>query len=118
MKRTKKYLAAEKALGKHLTGANEKIYAHMESLGYWWDQKSGTWKQSEKPSSSIFETSKGEPTGVVKIRIMAHPDDLYKAIGYIQDTNFRIVEISEKTYPNRNGAGSRIYITATLGGAL
>ena len=45
---------------------------------------------------------------------MAHPDDVENAVKLAKKTpGMRVIDISDP-YPNRKGAGVRIYLTAVL----
>jgi len=120
MRKTKKFVAgvvAAKSSGLGLIwSSNEELYEALEDDNFYWKAKAGEWQQLEhKPSTSVFQADDGTPTGIVKIRVMAHPDDVQKAVQKIKATNgLRVIEISEKTYPNRKGTGVRIYVTALL----
>lgn len=119
-RKTKKYvqaLATVKLARIYLTNrSHETVYQELEGNNFFWNSKKGEWQYKEHaPSTSIFEADDGTPTGIVKIRVMAHPDDLGQAINYLKSCpGMRVIEISEKSYPNRKGTGERIYTTAIL----
>lgn len=98
---------------------HESVYQELNDNYFFWNSKKGKWEHKEyAPSTSIFEADDGTPTGIVKIRVMAHPDDLEPAIAALKKCpGIRVIEISEKTYPNRKGTGERIYTTVILDGA-
>jgi len=119
MKLTKKYKAALKVVGVDKSVRvrecieNEVLYRKLEDAGYWWDHKVGKWDNTPH-SESIFLTPDGKPSGALRIRVMAHPDDLDNAIAAIKEsTGYRITEVSEQ-YNNRNGAGVRVYLTCQM----
>lgn len=95
---------------------HESVYETLNSDNFFWNPKAGTWEHKKHaPSNSVFQADDGTPTGIVKIRVMAHLDDLEQAIAYLKKCpGMRLVEISEKSYPNRKGTGERIYTTAIL----
>jgi hypothetical protein len=57
-----------------------------------------------------------QPTGVVRLRVMAHPDDCGKAIALLKKKLGKdavLTEVSDP-YENRKGAGVRVYSTLVL----
>jgi hypothetical protein len=92
---------------------NEKLNETLERNGFWWNGKKRAWeKESEKPSTTIFADKKGNPTGIMRLRLMCHPDETAWLIEALQQNpHFRVIEVSEKTYANRHGAGERAYLT-------
>jgi hypothetical protein len=119
MKRTKKYVAGERLMlkiGGRIPDENADLYAVLERRGYWWDAKSGKWLDTPAPSTSVFKTSHGTPTGVVKIRVMAHPDEVQSALSLL-DKAFKVVNVSEQ-YENRKGPGVRVYVDVLLSGGM
>lgn len=118
-RKTKKYVMAKKYMDDNglffMTNINQKIYECLEDKNVFWDAKKGVWEHKEfKPSTSVFEADDGMPTGLAKIRVMAHPDDVPIMIEALKKSNdFRVVEIS-KPYKNRRGSGERVYTTILL----
>lgn len=112
MKRTHKYKAGIsrlRELGITVKGyENDDLYELLHSKKQIWDHKQGKWIEGSK---SMFGDD--EPSGVIRIRVMAHPQDVHSAVHYLKGTNFKIVEVSDE-YPNRRGSGVRVYITAQL----
>lgn len=92
---------------------NEKMNETLERNGFWWNGKKRQWeKESEKPSTTIFADKKGAATGVARLRLMCHPDETAFFVEALQQNpHFRVIEVSDKTYANRHGAGERAYIT-------
>ncbi len=92
---------------------NSLLYAAVEQKEYWWNGKSRRWeKETEKPSTTIFEDNKGKPTGIMRLRVMCHPEETQWLIDALYDNpHFTVIEVSEKTYANRHGAGERAYLT-------
>ena len=119
MKRTKTYQAAsqkyyeiEKAVAVKFD--NDELYAYLERKGFWWNADTGEWCKGNKPSTSIFKTDDDVASGVIRLRVMAHPDDVENAVKLAKKTpGMRVIDISDP-YPNRKGAGVRIYLTAVL----
>jgi hypothetical protein len=107
---TDKYIKALSVLRKKSKPAHEELYQEMSDKGYIWENSQ--WKQGVAKSTSIFESDYGNPTGIIHIRLMAHPDDITNALTQIVP-NYNVSEVSNP-YPNRKGKGVRVYITATL----
>lgn len=91
---------------------NEDLYEKLESKGFWWNGKTQSWEAEEtRPSASIFSEKDGSATGIANIRLMCHPDETEAFLKAIEKVGFwKVVEVSEKSYANRNGAGERTYI--------
>jgi len=118
MKRTEKYRKAEslaflKNLPMPYPQDNEHVYEMLENNGFWWNGKKKAWeKESTRPSTTIFADKKGKATGIGRLRLMCHPDEEEAFIEAIRSiTNLEIIEVSDKSYKNRNGAGYRTYLT-------
>lgn len=92
---------------------NEKLNETLEAKGFWWNGKKRQWeKESTKPSPTIFADKKGKATGIMRLRIMCHPDETQWLIAALQkNPDFTVIEVSEKSYKNRHGAGERAYLT-------
>lgn len=89
---------------------NDTLYGRLEAAGYIWDSKLKHWKRGSK---SMFKDADGDASGVIRFRFMGHPDDVHHTIKAIKDSLphfLRLVEVSEE-YPNRRGAGVRVYAT-------
>lgn len=119
MKRTKKYIAGlarlhelnGKSRGRPKRYENEALYQLLESQKQIWDHKQGLWAEGTK---SMFGDD--SPSGVIRLRVMAHPQDVNQAVNTIaQQNNLKIIEQSD-LYPNRRGSGVRVYLTCVLGG--
>jgi hypothetical protein len=118
MKKTDKFskghaLAKSKGFELPYLSANETLYEILESKGFWWNGKKKAWeKESTRPSTSIFADKKGKPTGIMRLRLMCHPDETQWLIDALcENPHFAVMEVSEKTYANRHGAGERAYLT-------
>jgi len=93
---------------------NDKLYEWLEKRHWWWDASEGKWNKGNKPSNSIFKTDDDVASGVIRLRVMAHPDDVEIAVKQAKKTpGMRVIEVSDP-YPNRKGAGVRVYLTAVL----
>jgi hypothetical protein len=115
MRRTAKYVAAEstaKLLKLRFTPRT--LYDRLQEAGYIWDNRKGVW---ERGSTSMFKDDQGLPTGVIRLRLMAHPEDVDRACELLQvqlsAAGARLFDVSAQ-YPNRRGAGTRIYATVLL----
>lgn len=118
MKMTEKFrkghaLAKEKGLKLPFISENEALYEILENKGFWWNGKKKAWeKEATRPSTTIFADKKGKPTGIMRLRLMCHPQEVKWLIDALYDNpHFTIIEVSEKTYKNRHGAGERAYLT-------
>jgi hypothetical protein len=124
MKQTAKYKAALKvapsvlspAMVAHCRTENVLIYDALESSGWFWSAKDGEWTQS-KISTSMFADDAGDPSGVVRLRLMAHPGDMDQFLELIakalDSQGIATIETSN-VYPNRRGAGLRVYLSCKL----
>lgn len=118
MRATEKYvkgheLAEKKDFPVPYPPDNENLYAMLEKKGFWWNGKKKAWeKEATKPSPTIFADKKGKPTGIMRLRIMCHPQETQWLIQALQENpHFTVIEVSEKAYANRHGAGERAYLT-------
>lgn len=118
MRATDKYvkahdLAEKKGFPMPYPRDNENLYEMLESKGFWWNGKKKAWeKEATRPSTTIFADKKGKPTGIMRLRLMCHPQEVQWLIDALHDNpHFTIIETSEKTYKNRHGAGERAYLT-------
>lgn len=89
---------------------SDQLYQALQDKGYIWDAQAVEWKLG---STSIFKDEFGEPSGVIRLRVMAHQQDVHQAVHALQGSNLKIVEVSEP-YPNRKGAGVRVYVTCLI----
>jgi hypothetical protein len=118
MRRTKKYkkalqFAREKGIDVPRRIDNAHLYEKLQKRGFWWSSRESTWNDTPQPSNSVFaETVQGnEPSGVVKIRVMAHPDEVDEFVRRVQQApGVKIFEVSNH-YQNRKGVGVRVYLT-------
>lgn len=119
-RQTKKYKAAMgtvKAARIYLKKSDhESVYQELEDNHFFWNAKKGKWEHKEYvPSTSIFSNDDGSSTGIGKIRLMFHPDDMPDAVKALkQCPQWRVIEVSDKEYQNRKGDGTRVYTTVIL----
>lgn len=91
------------------------LFAAVRRIGYSWDGE--MWVKRNPESTSIFADADGNATGAVRLRVMAHPDDVEAAVEALRKVpGMWIAEVSDKAYPNRKSAGVRVYVTAWLKG--
>lgn len=108
------------ALVENLPAATENAeqYKILERAGYTWHK--GEWDKREKAerlrtkSGSQFTDIDGRASGLIRLRVMGHPEDVHNAIHYVKDNNWRVLDVSEP-YENRRGDGVRVYITCLMG---
>jgi hypothetical protein len=66
-------------------------------------------------SGSIFEDADGLPIGVFKLRVMANDAEIAGVCAEISraivNAGISVIEVSDKSYPNRRGSGVRVYLT-------
>jgi hypothetical protein len=118
MKRTSKRIFAEVVAVRELKRNysdvarmnNESLYSMIQNCGFVWGADSKKW---EIKSTSMFADDLGLPSGIIRLRVMAHPDQLESAIHAIQGSNLKVLEVSEP-YHNRKGSGIRVYLTCKL----
>lgn len=119
MKHTAKLMAALRMINQlNLPTASEQsgIYNNLERAGYYWNSETQIW-ENLKRSSTMFANDDGLPTGVIRLRVMAHPGDMDQLMEVIRESlDSYGVTIQEESnpYPNRRGPGLRIYITGVL----
>lgn len=118
MRRTKKYtqaVAAACSLGIQRADGipHEQLYLALAERSYCWD--GATWSPGTPESSSVFKTYDEQPSGLVKLRLMAHPDEIEEAVRLLRDRMpaGAIYEVSDP-YPNRKGVGVRVYVSMRL----
>lgn len=125
MRQTAKYNAARSAA--HDAGIitariqdSIQLYAALAECGYAWDSKAGIWEKSNRPinasgtaSKSIFSDDDNLPSGVYRLRVMAHPDEVDEIVRNFQRQIGGVVEVSDH-YPNRKGGGVRVYLTCKV----
>jgi hypothetical protein len=119
MRRTAKYDAALRTLSANKLTINGDLYATLAANQFAWNSEDQTWFKTKRPvdptgreKASEFTDDENLPSGVVRLRLMGHPDDL-KVLLPILKSALNMIEISEP-YPNRGGAGVRIYTQAKL----
>lgn len=97
----------------------EDLYEKLAAEGYAWDSQRQAWDKTARPidatgraSESMFIDDDNQPSGVYRLRIMGHPEDLERVIRALHD-KLDIIEVSG-VYPNRRGGGMRVYLTGKL----
>jgi hypothetical protein len=124
MKQTAKFKAALRAAGNLLEPAefaivrneNAPLYDALEKRSWFWSADEGQWSEN-KHSSSMFADDIGDPSGVVRLRLMSHPGDMDQFMELIAKAldAYGITRIeTSNLYPNRRGAGLRVYLTCKL----
>ena len=117
MRKTVKYTAGQKLariLKIKSTLAHDKLYEQLQAQNYYWNSQAKVWEQG-KPQTSMFAADDDEtPSGVVRLRVMAHPAEIERAVEAAKSTKgMRCIETSDK-YPNRRGIGVRVYLTFVM----
>lgn len=117
MRKTAKFVAAvakAKALNLKLKSEHDAPYKGLEAAGWYWDSDNQAWEEG-KPQTSMFAgDDEDTPSGVIRLRVMAHPGDIDAAVsGAKTAKGMRCIETSDK-YPNRRGVGMRVYLTFVL----
>lgn len=120
MRKTAKYTAGQKlarTLKIKSTLAHEKLYQAIESAGYHWDSDNQVWQEGKAQSTSMFASDDDDtPSGVVRLRVMAHPKEIAQVVALAKKTpGMRCIETSGE-YPNRRGIGVRVYLTFVMDG--
>lgn len=121
MRMTEKRIAAEIAAREVLKLSpaksraldNDTLYRRLNAAGHIWNSKAKNW---ERGSTSMFTDADGEPTGVIRLRFMGNEADVFAAVGTVKKNlpqGAVMTEVSDP-YPNRRGAGVRIYATVVL----
>lgn len=113
MRKTAKYTAAQKQarlLKIKATLAHEDLYNALVAAGWFWNSKTGQWEQG-KQQTSMFAGDDDTPSGVIRLRVMAHPQEITEAVRLVKTApGMRCIETSGE-YPNRRGIGVRVYLT-------
>lgn len=119
MRETTKLRLARVALLAHEIPWTTDPYPVLAKAGFAWDSTKQLWFKTKRPvdptgreMASEFTDDENLPSGVVRLRLMGHPDDLEILLPILKSA-LQMIEISEP-YPNRGGAGVRIYTQAKL----
>ena len=107
MKRTRKFVAAEKIALKIGVNIDENLYKNLEKNNYFWDSNQGQWIEGETAHS---------PSSLVKIRVWADSNYIKRdcdiIIASLASSGFVIEEGSEPyTCRPPQQLESRIYLT-------
>ncbi len=131
MRQTRKLLEARKMLKALPSGerglvkwnaSHEEMYRLLERAGYCWNSSDQHWHKGDTRgrvrgqfSGSIFEDGDGIPTGVFKVRLMANGNEIMAICAVVSralvNAGISVLEVSDKSYPNRRGPGMRVYLT-------
>jgi hypothetical protein len=118
MRQTAKYVAAlakarELGLKNARKMTHEQIYEALAKESQVWDSKASEWVKGS-PSKSMFSDSDNQPSGVVRLRVMAHPNEIGDEIEAVKKalalSGRQVFEVSDP-YPNRRGIGVRVYVS-------
>lgn len=94
------------------------IYERLHDLAWVWDHHDGEWVKIDPqdmeflPFGSLFVDKDGDPTGIFRLRVMAHPEQIDEVVAKLRE-NLKVGEVSDH-YPNRKGVGVRVYLTCKL----
>lgn len=116
VKQTRKFVAATKAAkaaGIKVSGRTQPdLYQALGEKGYWWDRINGVWSHSLPPSTSEFELNDGTPSGVFKVRVTAHLEQVGDVAAVVAAALREYgIPLTLKGGPeaNQTGPGARIY---------
>lgn len=116
IKQTRKFVAATKAAKAAGIKAGGKtrdgLYQMLGQYGYWWDRINGVWSHSLPPSTSEFELDDGTPSGVFKVRVTAHLQQVGDVAAVVAAalSEYGIpVRLKGGPEVNQTGPGARIY---------
>jgi hypothetical protein len=126
MRRTDKWDKAMKVMHEHYakaqfskatTAENDELYDSLQADGWFWNGKKREWEKLtaeqlkfKSTGPSEFSDSDGSPNGIFKLRVMAHREQVWEIIHYLQ-TILNVGEVSQDDYENRHGPGTRVYLT-------
>lgn len=89
-------------------------YATLAEAGFAWDSQEQTWFKTKRPvdntgreMASQFTDDDNEPSGIVNIRFVGHPEDV-KAVQEQLGAVLNFIDVS-KLYPRRQGPGVSLY---------
>lgn len=98
--------------------SRDELYDNLLKAGLNWDGKTQSWDSNNAWQGSAFVDAHGKPTGHVKIRVMAHPDQIALVTELVEDglrkAGIIASPTSDKTYPNRKGIGVRVYMEGSI----
>jgi len=98
------------------------LYALLERADYYWDSSDQGWHKGDENSrargqfsGSKFEDGDGLPTGVFEVRVMANGKEIASVCADVSralvNAGMSVIDVSDKSYPNRRGPGMRVYLT-------
>lgn len=117
MRQTAKYKAAvsqyRNVQGLFAPSDAETLYKELSNLGFFWDAKQAAWLTSPTPKAI-------DPSGVVKIRLTSHSDEIEGFTARITETvksaGFRVLDCSEPYRNTRKATHeSRVYMQIIRG---
>jgi len=121
MRQTKKFVAArQKALELRIPWmgkTQDQLYEALAAMRFVWDADSGRWYKSVKGSTmpnSIFIDDQGQPSGLYKVRVRAHPDEIDAALASVIRSLEPFVEETSAVEMDEGGVSCRVYVTLRL----
>lgn len=121
MRQTKKFVAARrKALELQLPWmekSQDEVYEALARTGYVWDADGGRWYKSVKGSTmpdSMFIDDGGQPSGLYRLRVRAHPDEIDAALASVIRPLEQLVVETSAVEMDEGGVSCRVYVTLRL----
>lgn len=111
VKRTQALRALKDITGKdHSRKDSQTLYDTLEAQSYHWDSSDALWKNTPPPSTSMFKDDEGNPSGVLRVRLMGMEPDAEAFLKAVTVKGWTLIDKSS-AYPNRKGPGWRWYLT-------
>lgn len=125
MRQTKKFVAAQRkadelSIRNWMMMPQEKVYAALAAAGWVWNAEAGKWLNTPKGSTlpdSMFIDNDGLPSGVYRLRIRAHPDEIDAALREVVRPLEHLVVETSKVEMDDSGVSCRVYVTLKLSAA-
>lgn len=121
MKQTKKLMSAQMKANELrlpvLRGGQEGLYKQLAQAGFVWDADGGRWRKSVKGSTmpdSMFIDDEGKPSGLYRLRVRAHPDEIDAALGEVVRRLEQFVVETSGVEMDEGGVSCRVYVTLRL----
>lgn len=121
MRQTKKLMAAQMKANELnlpvLRGGQEGLYKQLAKAGYVWDVDRERWRKSVKGSTmpdSMFIDDEGNPSGLYRVRVRAHPDEIDVALGSVVRHLEPFVVETSAVEMDEGGVSCRVYVTLRL----
>jgi hypothetical protein len=116
-RQTKKFVKAQevaKMLGINPRNlSHDDLYAKLEKQGFFWKYQENKWRiQQQGEGDSEFEDDRGNPSGIFKLRITAHRNEveaIARQVTAILEREGLPLEHLEGPRPNRRGIGYTMY---------